>query len=332
MVSTYRLHPLLLCLVPSNTADASYFDNGRTVSEMEISRGLLGLIDGLQYLHTVQRKLHLNIAPEAIVITAEGNWKFCSFGLSLAFQSGEGIARIPSPYFMRSDPNAHVIRLEPDLRYSGVELTTGGFNPVGIRYLTPACDVFSLGVLSYEVYRFNIQAAPHSSIIGVVNNNVVFHHPALQALEVLDFTFLPQQGSGSGGGLKEILRGMLQNAAESRLKTHEISNHSYFVSGALMCLRNVDTLASRDIGMQSAQLISLPQHMGTFPPRVLQRIVLPTICKICQSNPSLWVHAISIHIYLSDRMAGQKYKGIYDAFVNLDCLLILFGHCRLLRY
>ena len=49
--------------VPSGSVDAGFFDNGRSVSEMEISRGLLNLVEGLQYLHTVQRKLHLNIAP-----------------------------------------------------------------------------------------------------------------------------------------------------------------------------------------------------------------------------------------------------------------------------
>lgn len=291
--------------MPQNTADASYFDNGKTVSEMEISRGLLGLVEGLQYLHTVQKKLHLNIAPEAIVITAGGNWKFCSFGLSLAFQSGEGMAKIPSPYFLKSNPNSSVIRLEPDLRYSSLELTTGGFNWVGIRYLTPACDVFSLGILSYEVYRFNMQVVPHSSIIGVVNNNVQSHESCLTALTVLDFSFLDSHNSG----LKEIIKGMLHMNAASRLKSDEISNHNFFVTGPLMCLRSIDTLATRDVGTQSAQLISLPQHMGTFPPRVLQRTVLPTICKICQSNPTLWVHAISIHIYLCDRMTSLKYKG-----------------------
>jgi hypothetical protein len=52
--------------------------------------------------------------------------------------------------------NPNLIRLEPDIRYSAIELTTGGYNPPGIRYLTPAADVFSLGVLAYEFYNYNL--------------------------------------------------------------------------------------------------------------------------------------------------------------------------------
>ena len=102
------------------------------MSEMEISRGLLNLTEGLQYLHNVQRKLHLNIAPDSVVITMEGKWKFCSFGLSLSFQQGETL-KLASPYFLKLDPNAHILRLEPDLRYAGVEVATGGYDPKGIR-------------------------------------------------------------------------------------------------------------------------------------------------------------------------------------------------------
>jgi serine/threonine protein kinase len=103
--------------VPSGAAHADFFENGRVVSEIEVSRGFLNLAEGLQYLHVVQRKLHLGINPESVVITAEGIWKLCSLGLSLGFQQGDQL-RLPSPYFLKAEPAAHAssIRLEPDLR------------------------------------------------------------------------------------------------------------------------------------------------------------------------------------------------------------------------
>ena len=127
-----------------------------------------------------------------MVITANGVWKFCSLGLSLSFQQGEAL-RLPSPYFLKSDANdKERIRLEPDLRYYGPEMTEGGFNPVDIRYLTPSTDVFSLGVLFYEIYRFNLlSTSVHSPIIGVVSNAVNFHRAALDALSILDYSCLP---------------------------------------------------------------------------------------------------------------------------------------------
>ena len=312
-------------IVPQcGASGASYFDNGRSVSEMEISRGLLNLVEGLQYLHTVQRKLHLNITPESVVITASGNWKFCSFGLSLAAQQGETM-QIPSPYFLKNDPNSYLIRLEPDLRYSALEMTLGGYNPAGVRYLSPATDVFSLGVLAYEVYRFNIQLAPHSCIIGVVNNNVTHHNPALQALALLDYSYLPP--SGPSGGVKEILIGMMDLQVRTRMSTSEIGNHPLFATGPLSFLRIVDSLASRDVGAQSSYLLSLPQHMTTVPPRLLERTVLPAVCKMCESSPPLLVHALHIHVYMTERMAAQRYIGtcvIRTLSINIHVFSLIF--------
>jgi SCY1-like protein 2 len=254
--------------VSSSVADASFFEGGRTVSEMEISRGLLNLIEGLQYLHTVQRKLHLNISPEAIVITADGNWKFCSFGLSLGFTQEENL-QLASPYFLKKDVNCNVIRLEPDLRYYGGELTVGGYNPSGIRYLTPASDIFALGILFYEIFRFNIQKTPHSCIIGVVNNNIIYHQQALNTLEILDYTFLSSQV-----GLKDILKNMIELNPTSRRSTNAIANSPLFTSGPLSILRLIDNLHTRDIGTQASQLINLPNHLKAFSVRILEGIVI----------------------------------------------------------
>jgi SCY1-like protein 2 len=142
--------------VPTGAAEhAQFFDSGAALSEMEISRGLLNIAQAVQYLHTVQRKLHLNITPESIVITATGQWKLCSFGFSLGFQQGEQ-QRLASPYFLQAVAPATaalITRLEPDLRYAAPECTDGGLNPPGVRYLTPVADVFSLGILFYEIYR-----------------------------------------------------------------------------------------------------------------------------------------------------------------------------------
>lgn len=134
------------------------------------------------------------------------------------------------------------------------------------------------GVLFYEVYRFNIQTVNHSAIIGVVNNNISYHEAALNALHLLDFSFLPP----GTNGLEQILRDMLQIEVQNRTSVNDLLNHSYLVSGPLLILRTVDSLHTKDVGTQASQLISLPNHLGGFPPRVLEGTVLPTICRICE--------------------------------------------------
>ena len=118
-----------------------FFDSSGVVSEMEISRGLVQLVEGLQVLHTVKNRLHLNINPESVMITPEGQWKLCSFGFSLAFEIGEH-SRVASPYFLNQSAASPYMRLLPDLRYCGPEMTEGGYNPPSVRYLTTAEDIF----------------------------------------------------------------------------------------------------------------------------------------------------------------------------------------------
>ena len=290
--------------LPSGAVDASFFDNGRGVSEMEISRGLLNLVEGLQYLHTVQRKLHLNVAPESVVITATGVWKLCSLGLALSFQQGEAL-RLPSPYFLKTDAHEKErVRLEPDLRYYGPEMTEGGFNPPEIRYLTPATDVFALGVLFYEVYRFNlIPTSLHAPVIGVVGNAVNFHRAALDALTVLDYSFLPMS-------IQFLLKGMVQPAASARMATQAVANAQVFTSGTLSALKTVDTLPARDLGTQCSQLIALPHHLASFPLRVLTGTVLPIVCKLTAANPQVWLHALNVHVSIARLIKPDRYRAV----------------------
>ena len=83
--------------------------------------------------------------------------------------------RLASPYFLKPCTTTAVLpRLEPDVRYSAPELTTGGYSNSNVRYLTPTSDIFSLGMLAYEVYQFNLKGsvsmdAPMRTHIPILN-------------------------------------------------------------------------------------------------------------------------------------------------------------------
>ena len=61
-------------------------------------------------------------------------------------------------------------------------------------------------------------------------------------------------------------------------------------SGVLSVLKTVDTLLARDLGTQCSQLIALPNHLPSFPNRVLAGTILPIICRLCVANPQVWVY------------------------------------------
>ncbi len=284
------------------TPHDDFFEPDGSVSEFEVSKGLLSLAEGLQYLHTVQRKLHLNLAPESVIIASGGQWKLCGFGFNLAFIQGDQ-QRLASPYFLKATNSA--LRLEPDLRYCGPETTDGGFNPPGIRYLTPSSDVFSLGLLAYELYRYNLKEIPerstHRPPLSLTNNDALQHHYALDALKAFDFSFLPS-------GVSQLVVGLLQLNVSVRLSTSDVINHQYFVTGSLALLNMVEHMHSRDVGTQSSQLISLQGQLSAFTPRILYLIILPAVCKMCLLNAALWVYAMPLMVFLAQQIPADRYR------------------------
>lgn len=273
---------------------ADFFEGNSTVSEMEISRSLLMLTEGLQFMHNVQRRLHLNLTPESIVITASGHWKLCGFGFSLSFQQGD-LQRIASPYFLKPIAPAagsQFVRLEPDLRYAAPEITDGGYNPAGVRYLGPASDSFSLAMVLYEIYRFNLKMHAHErasfrAFLTIVNNDVGQHSMALDAMKFIDYSFLPP-------GIDRLLVGLLSLNPVSRFSTNDVVNNPYFVTGNQAIINSVEKLHTRDIGTQTSQLIALQGQLNDFPPRLLKFTVLPALGKLCGGVPSLWEYALPI--------------------------------------
>jgi SCY1-like protein 2 len=296
-----------------NFNGSSYDKSSTALTDIEISRGILNISEGLQYLHTVQRKLHLNLTPESIVITQSGQWKLCGLGFCLGFQPGERQV-LPSPYFLQSIPNVSTMRLEPDLRYCGPELTIGGLNPPGIRYLSPSSDVFSLGIIAYESYRSHLDkslslAERRTSIIPMSNNSAVYHPAALESISRLNYNFL------SSSTLAQLIADMIQSAPPSRITIPNIMNHPYFSSGPLLVLKLIDSLKTRDVGTQSSQLLTLPSQLADIPERLLESTILPAICQATMSSIALFPFAIPTHIYVSQRILRSKYCAIAGASV-----------------
>ena len=206
----------------------NHFDSLGVFSEIEISRGLLQLAEGLQYLHTVQKRLHLSINPENIVFTQAGSWKFCGLGFSLPYQEDE--MRAASPYFLKAQPNAHIAIVEPNLSYAAPELTVGGLNHADIRFLNAATDMFSLGVTFFEIYQYNLYSRPnnklHNNLIPVHNNNFTQQLASLENLSRIDLNSIPAP-------LRPLIVGLLQPEPRARVNANDLINNPYFVTGSL---------------------------------------------------------------------------------------------------
>jgi len=276
------------------------------ILEVEISRGLLNIAEGLLFLQNVQRRLHLSISPESIVVTPGGMWKLCGFGFSLAFHHDE--YQIASPYFFHNSNSANKgIRLEPDLNYSAPELSQGGGS--AIRYVSAASDFYSLGLVAFETYRYNLKYLKEgkknfSTLLNIKDNNLNQHQAVTAALlSSLDMTAIPN-------GVSQLVLGMLQVSPTSRISPNDIINNSYFHSGPIAILRSLDHMHTRDIGSQASQLSALPAQISTFPPRILEATILPAIGRVCCLQPPLWVYALPLYAHISERVALPAFQRV----------------------
>jgi hypothetical protein len=55
----------------------------RKLEQYEVSRGVVGVTEALQYVHTISRRVHMNLAPEAIFLAPSGQWKLAGMSLLL---------------------------------------------------------------------------------------------------------------------------------------------------------------------------------------------------------------------------------------------------------
>lgn len=302
--------------IPSGKlAHTEFFDDGDTVSEVEISRALLTLTEGVQYMNNVQRRFHMNINPESIVITANGQWKLCGFGFSLSYQQGDQ-QRIPSPYFLKQvTPTASgsLIRLEPDVRYIAPECSEGGYNPPSIRFITPSADLFSLAVTLYEVYKFNLASSPwerssFKPIIAVMNNDIQHHNASVEILKNVDVSFLPT-------GINQLMHGLLNLNVQYRKTAMDVTSSQYFITGTMGVLYSIENLHTRDLGTQTSQLMSFQNQLDRFPPRLLKFIVLPSIGKLCVTLPTLWEYALPVFQLISRLVQKEVYQAIAGPYL-----------------
>lgn len=286
---------------------ASYVEPNATITEVEISRGILNVAAGIQYLHTVKKKLHLNISPESIVLTPSGQWKLCGFGFALGIQSDE--FRIALPYFLSAPTSTKAIRLEPDLRYSGPEMSEGGAGGDGatIRHASHSADIFSLGVVAYEVYRYNlmlaVQGRAHTPLVQLHNNSLIDHPLAIQVTESADMSAVPLAA-------RQLLTGMIQLNGQARISFLDLSNNPFFHSGSLSVLNTVDELLSKDVGSQASILASLCSQISAFSPRIIENTILPVVCDVGVNNPSMWVYTLPVLSFISTKLSGAAFRKI----------------------
>ncbi|KAI8828392.1 kinase-like domain-containing protein [Chytriomyces cf. hyalinus JEL632] len=201
----FASEPLLCCLgnvlgnfenfdtCPSKADFRAKFD----LDEVEIQKGILQVIKGLEFLHA-NNWTHVSLSPDSIYINAKGDWKIAGFAFAQFSNVGN------STFYLRDYPPF----CSPTLDFMAPELVIDS-------RCVPASDLWSLACLIYSV--FNNGSSPIAA-----NDNLHTYNTICNRLETVNLSKnIPPQ-------LTESLRRMLQKDPSTRMPLSEFESSSFF--------------------------------------------------------------------------------------------------------
>ena len=277
--------------VPSHWRDGAF-------TTAEVARGAASLADALQALKgaggMVQRA-HLGVSPESIWLTKTGDWRLGGFGLALSIPAGQyGVA---SPYFANEGAIGGELTGEPRLEYTSPELTKNGD-----RVAAPACDVFSLGCVLWEVFTGS------KALQGC--DNLYGHRSACSRLQQLDPSQLPSL-------VRDAVSRSLAVHPQSRLDAAALRGCPLFHAPAVAALKELDALPSRDPSLAAAFLGNLTSMLDSgadveyrecFTDRTLLIVVLPSLDACVRAQPKLCAPAAPALLACAARLDARAFR------------------------
>uniref|UniRef100_F1KT27 SCY1-like protein 2 n=1 Tax=Ascaris suum TaxID=6253 RepID=F1KT27_ASCSU len=190
------------------------------IDKLEMKLGVLQIIDGLSYLHNSVKMLHGNLTPSAIYVTTSRLWKIAGFAFSVSAKEPGVFPCFP---WTRKLP-AH---LQPDLDFLAPEYLAPNQHTV-----TPAADVFSLGVLICWI------CAGGRKLIDA-KNNIETHSIICGQLD----TALQCIAEELGVNLLDAMQKVLSPIVEQRPSVQLLALIKHFDDPALSALRQLDDIA-----------------------------------------------------------------------------------------
>lgn len=232
------------------------------LTEFEIACGLMHVGEALSFLHREGRRVHLSLGPHSIFITPKGEWKLGGMGFCRVVEPGQTSR---SEYFSyqgarASEPGGS---WEPPLEYAAPEVVT---EP---RQFTSSADMFSLGLLVYELFVPPRADGGRNPVLDVRDGNTMTHGYKVQSLHPIAFP------SSVPVPLQNTIRSLLVLEPSKRPEARTFLASPFFDSGPIKTLRMLQSLVEQDPASQAKFLTTLPEEIDGFSPRVLRDMVIP---------------------------------------------------------
>ncbi|KAK4543710.1 hypothetical protein LTR36_005355 [Oleoguttula mirabilis] len=240
------------------------------IDELEIQKGLLQLGKGLEFLHESAGLVHANLTPDAVLVNAKGDWKIA--GLAFCGPHASSTAATSLPPISLSEVLTHDPRLPRSVQLN-LDYTSPDF--VLDTHLTPAADMFSLGLLIVALYN-----SPHTSPLSTAGSlstyKRLYSSPSSVPSPGNNF-LVPSTHPLPPKLTANLLPRLLTRRPAQRLSAREFQEASYFDNILVATIRFLDALPAKTGAEKAAFLRGLPRIMPQFPKSVLEKKVLPAL-------------------------------------------------------
>ncbi|CAM9777223.1 unnamed protein product, partial [Discosporangium mesarthrocarpum] len=257
----------------------------RRVERYEVARGLFGLVEGLQFVHTIKRRVHLNLAPESIFVASSGQWKLGGFGFSVSLPAPEISDTTPCPHFQSGARGNFdgAWRLHPVMAFSSPEATA----PPGDNIVGSHSDLFALGCLMQQLFR-----DPPSQRFIKADPTPQAHQAFCSTLDMpgsIDLSAVPQEAG-------ELVASLLLSQPASRPSHSTVTTNPLFHGAEVAMLKSMDGLSRKSAAEAATFLASIRPAVSEFPLRLQRDSIVHPILDAAREDETgrLWGFALPI--------------------------------------
>ncbi|KAF2447859.1 ARM repeat-containing protein, partial [Karstenula rhodostoma CBS 690.94] len=238
------------------------------IDELEIQKGLLQIAKGLEFLHESAGLVHANLTPDAVFVNAKSDWKIS--GLSFCTPPENSTKATSVSPISLSEALNHDARL-PSYVQLNLDYTSPDFVMDG--NVTPAADMFSLGMLIIALYN-----SPHKSPMEFHGSTTSFKRAFSTSSSVPNRSnnFMSSQ-SMPRDVVNGVLDRLITRRPAQRINAREFQQAQYFDNILVSTIRFLDSLPAKTPNEKQQFLRGLPRILKEFPRSVMEKKVLPAL-------------------------------------------------------
>ncbi|KAF9740906.1 hypothetical protein PMIN06_011181 [Paraphaeosphaeria minitans] len=238
------------------------------IDELEIQKGLLQIAKGLEFLHESAGLVHVNLTPDAVFVNAKSDWKISGLSFCTPLENSTKATSV-SPISLSEALN-YDARL-PSYVQLNLDYTSPDFVMDG--NVTPAADMFSLGMLIIALYN-----SPHKSPMEFHGSTTSYKRAFSTSSSVPNRSnnFMSSQ-SMPRDVVSGVLDRLITRRPAQRINAREFQQAQYFDNILVSTIRFLDALPAKTPNEKQQFLRGLPRILKEFPKSVMEKKVLPAL-------------------------------------------------------